>query len=95
LRPDGKTQTTVEYKIESANTIPLRVENILISTQHKPDVTKEEIKAAIMEQVILPIVPTEYLDERIQYFINPSGMFVIGGPEAEGEKSSLIPIVAG
>jgi S-adenosylmethionine synthetase len=83
LRPDGKTQITVEYKNQGGYTVPLRVENILVSTQHDPDVSNEEIKKAIMEHVILPVVPKEYLDENTQYFVNPSGLFVIGGPEAD------------
>jgi S-adenosylmethionine synthetase len=83
LRPDGKTQITVEYKNSNGYTIPLRVQNILISTQHDPDVTNEEIRKSILEHVIAPIVPKEYLDDRTQYFINPSGVFIIGGPEAD------------
>jgi S-adenosylmethionine synthetase len=83
LRPDGKTQITVEYKNQGGFTVPLRVQNILVSTQHDPDISNEEIRKAIMEHVILPVVPKEYLDENTQYFINPSGMFVIGGPEAD------------
>jgi len=59
------------------------VQNILISTQHDAEVTNDEIKAGIMEHVITPIVPKEYLDDKTQYFINPSGKFVIGGPEAD------------
>ncbi len=83
MRPDGKTQVTVEYVKEGSNIRPLRIQNILISTQHDPDITNDEIKAAIMEHVILPIVPKEYLDDNTIYFINPSGQFVIGGPEAD------------
>ena len=83
LRPDGKTQITVEYKNVNGYTVPLRVQNILVSTQHDPDVTNEEIKKSIIEHVITPIVPKEYLDDNTQYFINPSGLFVIGGPEAD------------
>jgi len=83
LRPDGKTQITVEYKNSNGYTVPVRVQNILISTQHDPDVSNEEIKKSIIEHVITPIVPKEYLDDRTQYFINPSGVFIIGGPEAD------------
>jgi S-adenosylmethionine synthetase len=83
LRPDGKTQVTVQYKNVNGNCVPLRVENILVSTQHDPDITNQEIKSAILEHVILPVVPKEYLDDKTQYFVNPSGMFVIGGPEAD------------
>jgi len=83
LRPDGKTQVTVEYKKDGKNIVPLRIQNILISTQHDPDVTNEDIKNAIMEYVISPVIPKDYLDDSTKYFINPSGMFVIGGPEAD------------
>jgi S-adenosylmethionine synthetase len=83
LRPDGKTQITVEYKNVNGYTVPLRVQNILVSTQHDPDVTNEEIKKSIIEHVITSVVPKEYLDDNTQYFINPSGLFVIGGPEAD------------
>jgi S-adenosylmethionine synthetase len=83
LRPDGKTQITVQYKKDGGNVIPVRVQNILISTQHDPEVTNEEIRTAIIENVIYPVIPKEYLDENTQYFINPSGKFIIGGPEAD------------
>jgi S-adenosylmethionine synthetase len=83
LRPDGKTQVTVEYKTSNGLTIPLRIHNILVSTQHDPDITNDEIKNAILENVIYPVVPKEFLDENTKYFINPSGLFIIGGPEAD------------
>jgi S-adenosylmethionine synthetase len=76
LRPDGKTQVTVEYKDGK----PFRLENIVISTQHSPDVDLATIKRDVMEQVILKVVPHEMLDENTKYFINPTGRFVIGGP---------------
>ena len=83
VRPDGKTQVTVEYKKEGGYTIPVRIHNILISTQHDPDVTNEEIRSQIIEHVIRPITPKEYLDDSTVFFINPSGVFIIGGPEAD------------
>jgi len=83
LRPDGKTQVTVEYKKDGNDIIPIRVQNILISTQHDPDVNQEELRKAVMDNIISPIIPSKYLDENTQYFINPSGLFVIGGPEAD------------
>ena len=76
LRPDGKTQVTVEYDGET----PVRVDAVVVSTQHAEEVTQEQIHADIMEHVIKPIVPTELLDESTKYFINPTGRFVIGGP---------------
>jgi S-adenosylmethionine synthetase len=83
LRPDGKTQVTVEYKKVGNNIQPVRIQNILISTQHDPDVNNDDLKNAIIEHVITPIVPKEYLDSETKYFINPSGQFIIGGPEAD------------
>lgn len=76
LRPDGKTQVTVEYDGET----PVRVDAVVVSTQHAEEVTQEQIHADIMEHVIKPIVPSELLDESTKYFINPTGRFVIGGP---------------
>lgn len=83
LRPDGKTQVTVEYKRDGGVMIPIRVHTILISTQHNEDVTNEKIREDIMEHVIKPVVPAKYLDDKTIYHINPSGRFVIGGPHGD------------
>jgi S-adenosylmethionine synthetase len=83
LRPDGKTQVTVEYIKENNMIRPIRIQNILISTQHDPDVTLEEIKKQVMEHVVKTTVNADLIDENTQYFINPSGIFIIGGPEAD------------
>ena len=76
LRPDGKTQVTVEYDEEK----PVRVDTIVVSTQHLPDVDMNVLKKDIIEKVIKPTVPANLLDENTKYFINPTGRFVIGGP---------------
>lgn len=76
LRPDGKTQVTVEYDGEK----PVRVDTIVVSTQHLPDVDMNVLKKDIIEKVIKPTVPANLLDENAKYFINPTGRFVIGGP---------------
>ena len=76
LRPDGKTQVTVEYDGDN----PVRVDTIVISAQHLPDVDMNVLKKDIIEKVIKPIVPANLLDENTKYFINPTGRFVIGGP---------------
>jgi S-adenosylmethionine synthetase len=76
LRPDGKTQVTVEYEDDK----PVRIDTIVVSTQHAEHATLEQIKKDIHEHVIGPIVPKEMLDENTKYFINPTGRFVIGGP---------------
>lgn len=84
LRPDGKTQVTVEYKEEkNGKMIPLRVQTILISTQHDPDIENKQIEENIKKFVIEPVIPKKYLDENTKYYINPSGKFIIGGPEAD------------
>ncbi|WP_277586197.1 methionine adenosyltransferase [Psychrobacillus antarcticus] len=80
LRPDGKTQVTVEY---DENNNPVHIDTIVISTQHHPEVTLEQIQKDIKEVVINPIVPTNLIDENTKYFINPTGRFVIGGPQGD------------
>ncbi|HHT7223891.1 methionine adenosyltransferase [Bacillus thuringiensis] len=80
LRPDGKTQVTVEY---DENGKPVRVDTIVISTQHHPDVTWEEIDRDLKEHVIKAVVPTELMDGETKFFINPTGRFVIGGPQGD------------
>lgn len=76
LRPDGKTQVTVEYHDDK----PVRIENILVSTQHHPDTELETIRKDIIEHVIRKIVPEEMIDENTKYYVNPTGRFVVGGP---------------
>lgn len=79
LRPDGKTQVTIEY----VDGKPVRVDTIVVSTQHAEEVSLEQIQKDIMEHVIKPVVPVEWLDEQTKYFINPTGRFVIGGPQGD------------
>jgi S-adenosylmethionine synthetase len=79
LRPDGKTQVTVEYDGDT----PVRLENIVVSTQHDEDVSLEQIRADIIENVIKPIVPASFIDENTEIFVNPTGRFVIGGPQGD------------
>ncbi|WP_409251731.1 methionine adenosyltransferase [Bacillus sp. SCS-153A] len=80
LRPDGKTQVTVEY---DENDKPVRIDTIVISTQHHPEVSLERIQRNLKEYVIDPVVPKELIDEDTKYFINPTGRFVIGGPQGD------------
>lgn len=80
LRPDGKTQVTVEYDGEGQ---PVRIDTIVISAQHHPDVTQEEIRRDLIREVIEPIIPSQLLDEKSRYLINPTGRFVIGGPQGD------------
>ncbi|WP_029331217.1 methionine adenosyltransferase [Exiguobacterium oxidotolerans] len=80
LRPDGKTQVTVEY---NENNEPVRVDTIVISTQHAEEVTLEQIQADLKEHVIVPVIPSEYIDAETKFFINPTGRFVIGGPQGD------------
>ncbi|WP_407307546.1 methionine adenosyltransferase [Desulfosporosinus sp. SB140] len=79
LRPDGKTQVTVEYEGNK----PIRVDTIVISTQHHPDVTQDQIRRDLLQYVVYPTVPKELLNEETKYFINPTGRFVIGGPQGD------------
>jgi S-adenosylmethionine synthetase len=79
LRPDGKTQVTVEYEDDK----PVRIDTIVISTQHAEEVTLETIKKDLHEHVIGPVLPAELVDESTKYFINPTGRFVIGGPQGD------------
>jgi len=83
LRPDGKTQVTVEYRMDKGATIPMRVHTILISTQHAESVSNEEIRAKLRTEVIDKVVPAKYLDDKTIYHLNPSGRFVIGGPQGD------------
>ncbi|MEH7224174.1 methionine adenosyltransferase [Bacillus sp. JJ1566] len=80
LRPDGKTQVTVEY---DENNNPVRIDTIVISTQHHPEISLEQIQRNLKEHVINPVVPSELIDENTKYFINPTGRFVIGGPQGD------------
>lgn len=80
LRPDAKSQVTVEY---DANDKPIRVDTVVISTQHDPEVSNEQIHQDVIEKVIKEVVPAEYLDEKSKFFINPTGRFVIGGPQGD------------
>jgi S-adenosylmethionine synthetase len=79
LRPDGKTQVTVEYSYGR----PKRVHTVLVSTQHAPDVTQEEIRRAVIEHIIMPVLPPEMVDERLKIYVNPTGRFVIGGIQGD------------
>ena len=80
LRPDGKTQVTVEYDEQHR---PVRVDTVVLSTQHAPEATLEQIRGDMLEYVIKPSIPAELLDENTKYFINPTGRFVIGGPQGD------------
>merc|ERR1711918_238549 len=83
VRPDGKTQVTVEYKVENGIPRPQRVHTVVISTQHNPDVTLEKIREDLLEEVVKKVVPAQYLDENTVYHLNPSGRFIIGGPHGD------------
>ncbi len=79
LRPDGKSQVTVEY----VDGKPVRVQAVVVSTQHAPEVSHEEIRREVIAKIIHPVVPAAYLDERTEYHVNPTGKFVIGGPHGD------------
>ena len=79
VRPDGKSQVTVEYSFGK----PKRIDTVLISTQHNPDVTPEEIRAGLIEHVINPVLPDDMVDDELKIYTNPTGRFVIGGPQGD------------
>ena len=79
LRPDGKSQVTVEYSYGK----PKRVDTVLVSTQHAPEISQEEIRKAVIEHVILPVIPAELRDSEMKIYVNPTGRFVIGGPQGD------------
>ena len=79
LRPDGKTQVTVEYE----NDVPVRIDTVVVSTQHGPEVSLEQIREDMIKEVIRPVVPENLLDENTKFFVNPTGRFVIGGPQGD------------
>jgi S-adenosylmethionine synthetase len=83
MRPDAKTQVTVEYRNENGTLIPLRVHTVVISVQHAENVTNEEIRKGLHEEVIKPSIPAHLLDDKTIYHLNPSGRFVIGGPQGD------------
>ncbi|MDD6236844.1 MAG: methionine adenosyltransferase [Clostridiales bacterium] len=79
LRPDGKTQVTVEYQ----NDVPVRVDTVVVSSQHSDEVSLEQIRHDLIEMVIKAVIPAELLDENTKYYINPTGRFVVGGPQGD------------
>jgi len=83
LRPDAKTQVTVEYEDDNGAMIPKRVHTVVISTQHAPDVDNDTIRKVLFEKIIKPVVPPQYLDDKVVLHLNPSGRFVIGGPQGD------------
>jgi len=79
LRPDGKSQVTVEYEDHK----PVRVDAVVISTQHTPDVTHSRLKKDVIDKIIKKVIPAKYLDKKTKFYINPTGRFVIGGPQGD------------
>jgi S-adenosylmethionine synthetase len=76
VRPDGKSQVTIEYN----HGRPVRIDTVLISTQHSPDINPDEIREGVIEEVMLPVLPGDMVDEKMKIFVNPTGRFVVGGP---------------
>ena len=79
LRPDGKSQVTIEYD----DGVPKRIDTVVISTQHDPDVAIEKIRKDVLREIIMPILPDNFVDDNLKVFINPTGRFVIGGPQGD------------
>lgn len=82
LRPDGKAQVTVEYDEHDGNDA-VRVEAVVVSAQHAPNVSKEQIHKDVLEYVVAPVISSELIDENTKYYINPTGRFVVGGPQGD------------
>ncbi|RPA91356.1 methionine adenosyltransferase [Choiromyces venosus 120613-1] len=83
LRPDTKTQVTVEYEHDGGAVIPRRVDTVVVSAQHSEDITTEELRKEILEKIVKKSIPAKYLDEKTIYHIQPSGQFIIGGPQGD------------
>ncbi|KAF4620092.1 hypothetical protein G7Y89_g14733 [Cudoniella acicularis] len=83
LRPDTKTQVTVEYKHDNGAVVPLRVHTVVVSAQHSEDITTEQLRKEIKEKIIKKVIPAKYLNEETVYHIQPSGLFIIGGPQGD------------
>lgn len=83
LRPDTKTQVTIEYKHDNGAVVPLRVHTVVISTQHSEETTQEFLAKELMEKIVKVVIPAKYLDDKTVYHMNPSGRFVIGGPQGD------------
>jgi S-adenosylmethionine synthetase len=83
LRPDTKTQVTVEYAHDGGAVIPLRVDTVVVSAQHSEDITTEQLRKEIKEKIIKRVIPAKYLDDNTTYHIQPSGLFIIGGPQGD------------
>lgn len=82
-RPDSKTQVTCEYRMDGGACVPVRVHTVVISIQHSEEVTLQQIRTDLMEKVITKVIPAKYLDDRTVYHLQPSGRFVIGGPQSD------------
>mmetsp|Transcript_13232 Transcript_13232/g.17152 ORF Transcript_13232/g.17152 Transcript_13232/m.17152 type:complete len:385 (-) Transcript_13232:263-1417(-) len=83
LRPDGKTQVTIEYEKRGGSLTPKRIHTVVVSTQHDPKYTQEQLKEDVIREVIMKVVPKELVDDKTIFHINPSGLFTIGGPEGD------------
>lgn len=83
LRPDTKTQVTVEYKLDNGACVPQRVDTVVISTQHADEISTEDLRKEILEKIVKKVIPAKYLDDNTKYHIQPSGRFVIGGPQGD------------
>jgi len=83
LRPDTKTQVTIEYEHDGGAVVPKRVDTVVVSAQHSPDITTEQLRKEILEKVIKKSIPSQYLDDKTIYHIQPSGLFIIGGPQGD------------
>lgn len=89
-RPDAKSQVTCEYYFDHGAAVPIRVHTVVMSVQHSPDITLENLRKEIMEKVVKAVIPAKYLDDRTIYHINPCGLFITGGPLVSYTLSTLV-----
>jgi S-adenosylmethionine synthetase len=83
LRPDTKTQVTIRYDVENGVPVPKVVDSVVISTQHGPEIEQEKLRSELMEHVVKTVIPANLLTPETKYFLNPSGRFIIGGPQGD------------
>ncbi|KAJ2906078.1 S-adenosylmethionine synthetase [Zalerion maritima] len=83
LRPDTKTQVTFEYRHENGAVVPIRVHTVVVSAQHSPDITTDQLRKEIKDKIVRKVIPEKYLDDNTVYHIQPSGLFIIGGPQGD------------
>lgn len=94
LRPDCKSQVTVEYRLEGGRTVPLRVHTVVLSAQHAPDIEVGDLREQLLEHVVKPVIPSHFLTKDTVYHMQPSGKFIIGGPQGKRLEKQQVDRIA-